>query len=156
MEFLSLSRRRFSARKVLSGEERGETAAFAGNHSFTSGTVQIQVHINLSDMWRSSFKISAAQLCSVTEIAPKPPFFCVNRCPFPVWFSCRCKSYQVQRLKKVVSNNPGVVNFATGLVNSVINLPDGIMWIVPGPHRTPASYLFIKGTYKTNTFALWS
>ena len=59
--------------------------------------------------------------------------------PYPVWFSCRCKSYQVQRLKKVVSNNPGVADFATGLMNPVLNLPDGIMRIVPGPHRTPAS-----------------
>ena len=30
MEFLSLSRRRYSTRNVLSGEERGETAVFAG------------------------------------------------------------------------------------------------------------------------------
>ena len=30
MEFLSLSRRRSSSRNVPSGEERGETAAFAG------------------------------------------------------------------------------------------------------------------------------
>ena len=30
MEFLSLSRRRYSSRNVLSGEERGETATFAG------------------------------------------------------------------------------------------------------------------------------
>ena len=29
MEFLSLSRRRYSSRNVLSGEERGETAVFA-------------------------------------------------------------------------------------------------------------------------------
>ena len=27
--------------------------------------------------------------------------------------------------KKVVSNSPGLVDFAIGLVNSVINLPDG-------------------------------
>ena len=30
-----------------------------------------------------------------------------------------------QREKKVVSNSPGLVDFAIGLVNSVINLPDG-------------------------------
>ena len=30
MEFLSLSRRRYSARNVPSGEERGETDVFAG------------------------------------------------------------------------------------------------------------------------------
>ena len=30
----------------------------------------------------------------------------------------------MQRAKKVVSDSPGLVNFAIGLVNSVINLPD--------------------------------
>ena len=30
----------------------------------------------------------------------------------------------VQRAKKVVSDSPGLVDFAIGLVNSVINLPD--------------------------------
>ena len=30
-----------------------------------------------------------------------------------------------QRAKKVVSDSPGLVGFAIGLVNSVINLPDG-------------------------------
>ena len=29
-----------------------------------------------------------------------------------------------QRAKKVVSDSPGLVDFATGLVNSVLNLPD--------------------------------
>ena len=33
----------------------------------------------------------------------------------------------VQRAKKVVSDSPGLVDFAIGLVNSVINLPDGQM-----------------------------
>ena len=31
----------------------------------------------------------------------------------------------LQRAKKVVSDNPELVNFAVGLVNSVLNLPDG-------------------------------
>ena len=30
-----------------------------------------------------------------------------------------------QHAKKVVSDSPGLVDFATGLVNSVFNLPDG-------------------------------
>ena len=30
-----------------------------------------------------------------------------------------------QRAKKVVSNSPGLVHFAIGLVNSVLNLSDG-------------------------------
>ena len=32
---------------------------------------------------------------------------------------------QVQHAKKVVSDSPGLVDFAIGLVNSVFNLPDG-------------------------------
>ena len=32
--------------------------------------------------------------------------------------------YSLQRAKKGVSNSPGLVDFAIGLVNSVINLPD--------------------------------
>ena len=31
----------------------------------------------------------------------------------------------IQRAKKVVSDNPELVDFAIGLVNSVFNLPDG-------------------------------
>ena len=31
----------------------------------------------------------------------------------------------IQRAKKVVSNSPGLVDFAIGLVNSVFNLPNG-------------------------------
>ena len=32
--------------------------------------------------------------------------------------------YRAQRAKKVVSDSPRLVEFAVGLVNSVINLPD--------------------------------
>ena len=32
---------------------------------------------------------------------------------------------QPERAKKVVSDSPGLVDFAIGLVNFVINLPDG-------------------------------
>ena len=35
------------------------------------------------------------------------------------------ESFILQRAKKVVSNSPGLVDFAIGLVNSVFNLPDG-------------------------------
>ena len=31
----------------------------------------------------------------------------------------------IQRAKKVVSDSPGLVDFAIGPVNSVLNLPDG-------------------------------
>ena len=33
--------------------------------------------------------------------------------------------YSTQRARKVVSDSPGLVDFALGLVNSVINLSDG-------------------------------
>ena len=33
--------------------------------------------------------------------------------------------YHSQRAKKVASHSPGLVDFAIGLVNSVLNLPDG-------------------------------
>ena len=33
--------------------------------------------------------------------------------------------HMLQRAKKVVSDSPGLVDFAIGLVNSVFNLPDG-------------------------------
>ena len=35
------------------------------------------------------------------------------------------KTKGLQRAKKVVSDSPGLVDFAIGLVNSVFNLPDG-------------------------------
>ena len=35
------------------------------------------------------------------------------------------KNNPPQRTKKVVSDSPGLVDFAIGLVNSVFNLPDG-------------------------------
>ena len=33
--------------------------------------------------------------------------------------------YMIQCAKKVVSNNPGLVDFAIGLVIFILNLPDG-------------------------------
>ena len=44
MEFLSLSRRRFSARNVPSGEERGETDVFAGYLSTTAQTLVFRMN----------------------------------------------------------------------------------------------------------------
>ena len=40
------------------------------------------------------------------------------------------KKFQMEPIwcaKKVVSNSPGLVDFAIGLMNSVFNLPDGQM-----------------------------
>ena len=39
------------------------------------------------------------------------------------------KQWGGQRTKKVVSDSPGLVDFAIGLVNSVLHLPDGQMMI---------------------------
>ena len=38
---------------------------------------------------------------------------------------CLQTELTVQRAKKVLSDSPGLVDFAIGLVNSVFNLPDG-------------------------------
>ena len=49
-------------------------------------TLHQSVTQNLSDMWRVTFEISAgaAQIRSVTEIAPKSPFFLVYRIPMVI------------------------------------------------------------------------
>ena len=49
---------------------------------------------NLSDVWRFTFEIGAAQLRSVTKLVPPQPFLCVSRGPIRYdGISCRCKSY---------------------------------------------------------------
>ena len=35
------------------------------------------------------------------------------------------RTRSIQRAKKVVSDSPGLVDFVIGLVNSVLNLPNG-------------------------------
>ena len=40
-------------------------------------------------------------------------------------FNCTQRHGQKQHAKKVVSDSPGLVGFAIGLVNSVFILPDG-------------------------------
>ena len=40
-------------------------------------------------------------------------------------FLCIRDGYRSQRAKKVVSDSPGLVDFAIGLMKSVFNLPDG-------------------------------
>ena len=39
-------------------------------------------------------------------------------------FTVQSRELCFQRAKKVVSDSPGLVDFATGLVNSVLNLPN--------------------------------
>ena len=43
---------------------------------------------------------------------------------------------QLQRAKKVVSDSLGLVDFATGLVISILNLPDGQMRFLGGTQIT--------------------
>ena len=43
---------------------------------------------------------------------------------------------QLQRAKKVVSDSLGRVDFATGLVISILNLPDRQMWFFGGTQIT--------------------
>ena len=55
-----------------------------------------------------------------------------------------------QRAKKVVSDSPGLVDFATGLVNSVLNLPNGqVKFFVKfqKKKRTVKSILLIKNIF---------
>ena len=74
------------------GDTRGHRG-HKGHKGTTFATVRMPVHTttksgrNLSTMWRSTFEIGAAQLCFVTEIAPKSPFLCVNGRPF--WYGFR-------------------------------------------------------------------
>ena len=49
---------------------------------------------HLSDMWRSTLGIGAAQLRSVTEIAPESPFLCVKRIPIRYGFRAGVKAIQ--------------------------------------------------------------
>ena len=46
-------------------------------------TLLQRVTQNLPHLWRSTLEIGAAQLRSVTEIAPKLPFLCANRSRIP-------------------------------------------------------------------------
>ena len=48
-----------------------------------------------------------------------------KKCPDNCWKTPQNLMPQRQRAKKVVSDSPGLVDFGFGLVNSVLNLPDG-------------------------------
>lgn len=61
-------------------------------------------------------------------VLPKPAHYgedlCLsNHCH--CWFRSFILKRLKQRARKVVSDSPGLVDFAIGLVNSVLNLPDG-------------------------------
>ena len=42
-----------------------------------------------------------------------------------IWNCAHIFLFLAQRAKKVVTDSPGLMDFAIGLVNSVFNLPDG-------------------------------
>ena len=59
---------------------------------------------------------------------------------------CLHQNNPKQRAKKVVSDSPGLVDFAIGLVNFVLNLPDGQVKFLRNSNyrRTVKSTLLIK------------
>ena len=52
----------------------------------------------------------------------------------------------MQCAKKVVSDSPGLVDFATGLMNSVLNTPDGpagkVFWGIHGNQSCSSKKIF--------------
>ena len=76
-------------------------------------------------MWLSTLEIGPAQLRSVTETAPKSPFLCVKKKSYPVWFSCRRKSFpalitQPQSLALSLFIESGNVNLRSGPVSTIL------------------------------------
>ena len=65
-------------------------------------TLHQSVVQNLSDMKHSTFEIGAAQLCNVSEIAPKSPFLFVNRSPIPYDFRAGAKVYCDSKLSLLI------------------------------------------------------
>ena len=59
---------------------------------------------------KDSEKTTVGPISKKSNFAPAAHFFCTFLC---------------QPAKKVLSDSPGLVDFAIGLVNSVFNLPDG-------------------------------
>ena len=72
-------------------------------------TLHQSVAQNQSDMWLSNFEIGTAQFLSVTEIASKSHFLCLNRGPTRyhfiavTFFETRCFLSSTNRLKGQVS-----------------------------------------------------
>ena len=65
-------------------------------------TLHQSVAQNLSDMKHSTFEIGAAQLCNVSEIAPKSPFLFVNRSPIRYDFCAGAKVYCEPKLSLLI------------------------------------------------------
>ena len=61
---------------------------------------------HLSDMWLSTLEIGAAQLRTVTEIAPKSPFLCVNRSPIRYGFRAGAKAVRYYMNTSPICNAP--------------------------------------------------
>ena len=56
----------------------------------------------------------------------RKPAAAMNNITFQSYMTISLRfSSNVQNAKKVMSDSPGLVDFAIGLVNSVLNLPDG-------------------------------
>ena len=110
-------------------------------------------------MWLSTLLIRAAQLRSVTEIAPKSPFLCVNRSPIRYGFCAGAKAirysvntfricgsplyWSTQRsfapLQKSHRNHRSYVwtEALSGMVFVPVQKPSGIVW-------TPFGYVTLR------------
>ena len=100
--------------------------SFLASSSFWKGLflfVQQRIYTVLSDYYIDNF-YTVYILISV--LAMNSPISNVSTIPFPC-----IVSLAGQRAKKVMSDSPGLMDFAIELVNSVLNLPDGqakIFW----------------------------
>ena len=78
-------------------------------------------NINRKNDMNSQWKTKAFTFCSRSvQINFHRTLIFVTLRVFDVVSGCN-----MQRAKKVVSDSPGLVDFAIGLVNFVLNLPDG-------------------------------
>ena len=110
------------------------------SYPFTYTAIRIPVHIarqsgiNLSDMWRSTFKDrrGVAQLRAVKEIAPKSPFWCVNRSPLRYGFrvGARAVGYRVTIASVLLHSATRQLNFhfnqcgrVSRYVNHIVGCP---------------------------------
>ena len=74
--------------------------------AFSAATKRYPVSCqHLSDMWRSTLEIGAAQLRFVTEITPQSPFLCVNRSGEALFGMFRVGSKAIQSSVNIASTS---------------------------------------------------
>ena len=144
-----MAKEKQSKRKPRKGETEilfsTHAQTLEANISLQEGTVVFDVKTTL---WAVLDLFGPSQHCQVHHSLPfhRKTSHCVTKCWLFSWANCpgKClysvtadlckrnsclvftnKSQCQQRAKKVVSDNPGLVDFAIRLVNSVLNLPKG-------------------------------